>query len=148
VNESANAHLTADLARLPASGEALVVGAGGAESSWLAECGWEVTTVDPAVTDMTTWTPDPGRYLLVASLNVPIAGSAEDFVVLLASAVDPDGTLYIVGHLAPGQNQTSSDDAIAALSDEPWEIHIAEERERPEGDGFDAIFYAENSGSF
>lgn len=143
MTEAVNAHLTADLAKLPTAERALVVGGTESESGWLTARGWNVTTVDPSA-----WSPGPEQYGLVANFYAPVAGSSEDFVDRLADAVDPGGTLYIVGHLAPGQIQVSSDDAIAALSDDPWDIHIAEERDRATGDGVDSIFRAEKSGSF
>ncbi|MBJ7458310.1 MAG: hypothetical protein JHD02_03900 [Thermoleophilaceae bacterium] len=142
----ASTHLTTDLARLPTAEHALVVGNGTeAEASWLADRGWKVTTVER---DLTGLAADSEHYGLVASLYVPVVGSAEDLVLQLARAVRPDGILYLLGHLAPGQNQISSDDAIAALSPDPWEIVIAEERARAADDGEDSVFYAEKSGSF
>lgn len=140
---TANAHLTAELARLPTAEQALVVGGSEADTSWLADRGWGVTTVDGDTPD---WSPEAERYGLVVSLHVPVAGSTEDFVTRMGNAVKPGGTLFIVSQLVPGESQptqSSSDDAIAALSDDPWDIIVAEERTRPTGDGVDSIFHAE-----
>ncbi len=164
----ASAHLTDVFASVP-PGRALDAGCGhGAESIWLAGHGWEVTGVDFSPTalevarstaeslgsdiasrttwiegDLNEWTPEPEQYDLVVSLYVHVAGSIEDFVVRMAGAVNPGGTLFLVGHHPLDQNQITSQAAIDALADDPWEIYVAEDRERPTGDGVDAVFYAD-----
>jgi 2-polyprenyl-3-methyl-5-hydroxy-6-metoxy-1,4-benzoquinol methylase len=118
-----NAHLTAELATLPA-GRALDAGCGhGAETLWLAAHGWRVTALDfsasvlahvrataesmaPEIAaridtvegDLGTWAPAPEAYDLVVCLYVHIAGSVEAMVQRMASGVAPGGTLFMVGH--------------------------------------------------
>lgn len=118
-----NAHLTAELATLPA-GRALDAGCGhGAETLWLAAHGWQVTALDfsasvlahvrataeamaPEIAaridtvegDLGTWTPPPAAYDLVVCLYVHVAGSVEAMVQRMASGVAPGGTLFMVGH--------------------------------------------------
>jgi 2-polyprenyl-3-methyl-5-hydroxy-6-metoxy-1,4-benzoquinol methylase len=173
-----NAHLTAELAEL-APGAALDAGCGhGAETLWLAGRGWQVTAVDfsPAALayarssaeaagteiaaridwvkgDLSTWAPEPGRYDLVVSLYVHIAGSLDETVRRLAAGVSPGGTLFLVGHrpvdpatgretAAAGQVQVSVDAVVSAL-DDGWEVVVAEERARPvPGTGVDAVIHA------
>ncbi|MGH2959712.1 MAG: class I SAM-dependent methyltransferase [Solirubrobacterales bacterium] len=165
---TASPHLTKVFAAVP-PGRALDAGCGhGAESIWLAGHGWEVTGVDFSPTaleaahstadsfgsdianrtewierDLGVWTPEPEHYDLVLSLFVHIVGSVEEFVVRMASAVRPGGTLFLVGHHPLDQNQVSAQSAIDALAEDPWEIHVAEDRERPAGDGVDAVFHAD-----
>jgi 2-polyprenyl-3-methyl-5-hydroxy-6-metoxy-1,4-benzoquinol methylase len=163
-----SSHLTDVFASVP-PGVALDAGCGhGAESIWLAGHGWEVTGVDFSPTaleaarsiseslgseiasrtswiegDLNVWTPESERYDLAVSLYVHVPGSIENFVVRMAGAVKPGGTLFLVGHHPLDQNQVTAQDAIDALADYPWEIYVAEDRERPAGDGFDAVFYAD-----
>jgi 2-polyprenyl-3-methyl-5-hydroxy-6-metoxy-1,4-benzoquinol methylase len=163
-----NAHLTSTFASTP-PGSALDAGCGhGAESIWLAGHGWDVTGVDFSPTalevarstaeslgseiagrtawveaDLGVWTPEPEQYDLVVSIYVHVAGSIEDLVVRLAGAVKPGGTLFLVGRHPLDQNQVTAQAAIDALADDPWEIYVAEDRERATGDGFDAVFYAD-----
>ena len=118
-----NAHLTAELADLPA-GRALDAGCGhGSDTLWLAARGWQVTAVDFAAAalehgragaeaagpdvagridwvqaDLGTWAPRPGAYDLVACLYVHAAGSVEETVGRMAAGVAPGGTLFLVGH--------------------------------------------------
>lgn len=165
---AASSHLTDVFASIP-PGMALDAGCGhGAESIWLAGHGWDVTGVDFSPTaleaarstaetlgsdiagrttwieaDLGVWTPESEHYDLVVSLYVHVAGSIEDFVVRLGDAVKPGGTLFLVGHHPLEQNQVTAQDAIDALADDPWEIYVAEDRERPAGDGFDAVFHAD-----
>jgi 2-polyprenyl-3-methyl-5-hydroxy-6-metoxy-1,4-benzoquinol methylase len=165
---AASMHLTDVFASVP-PGRALDAGCGhGAESIWLAGHGWDVTGVDFSPTaleaarstaeslgteiagrvnfierDLGAWPPESEYYDLVVSLYVHVAGSIEDFVVRMADAVKPGGTLFLVGHHPLDQNQVTAQDAIDALADDPWEIYVAEDRERAAGDGFDAVFYAD-----
>jgi len=118
-----NAHLRAEVGNLR-PGSALDAGCGhGADALWLAARGWQVTAVDFSATalaharstaaavgadvagridwvegDLTTWTPQPGRYDLVACLYVQVAGSIEEMVCRMAAGVAPGGTLFLVGH--------------------------------------------------
>jgi len=174
-----NAHLTAELSGLE-PGWALDAGCGhGSDALWLAAHGWRVTAVDfsPAAlaqgrqtaaaagaeiaeriewveADLGAWVPEPGRYDLVVSLYVHIAGSVEEMVQRMATAVAPGGTLFFVGHQpvdpntgeptpAAGQVQVSVDDVAAALDPAHWELVLAEERERAAaGSGVDAVVRA------
>lgn len=148
-----NAHAVAELAGLP-PGRALDAGCGhGAETTWLAARGWQVTAVDFAATalaharstaealgpdvagridwveaDLGTWTPPGGGYDLVASIFVHVAGSVPALVQRLASGVAPGGTLFLVGTEAPGQTQVSLDAALATLAAGRWEVAVAEQR--------------------
>lgn len=163
-----SAHLTEVFAAVP-PGVALDAGCGhGAESIWLAGHGWEVTGVDFSPTaleaarstaeslgreiagrisliegDLGVWAPESEHYDLVVSLYVHVAGSIEEFVTRMASAVKPGGTLFLIGHHPLDQNQVTAQAAIDALADDPWEIYLAEDRERATGDGFDAVFHAD-----
>ena len=109
-----NAHLRAEVGNLR-PGSALDAGCGhGADALWLAARGWQVTAVDFSATalaharsaaeavgadvaeridwvegDLTTWTPQPGRYDLVACLYVHMAGSVEEMVRRMAAGVAP-----------------------------------------------------------
>lgn len=174
-----NAQLMAELAELP-PGRALDAGCGhGAETLWLAARGWQVTALDfaPAALaqgrsmaeaagadiaaridwiegDLTTWTPDSGRYDLVVCLYVHVAGSVEEMVARMASGVAPGGTLFLVGHrpidpstgaatAAVHQMQVSVEAAGAALDRDTWELVVAEERSRTAvGTGVDAVVRA------
>jgi 2-polyprenyl-3-methyl-5-hydroxy-6-metoxy-1,4-benzoquinol methylase len=174
-----NSHLTGLAGELE-PGRALDAGCGhGAESLWLAGRGWTVTAVDfsPAALaharataiglgpdvadridwvedDLGTWTPDAGRYDLVVSLYVHVAGSVEEAVTRLATGVAPGGTLLLVGHLpidpatgsetpAADQQQVTVAAARAVLDAPAWELAIAEERPRAAvGSGADAVVCA------
>jgi len=174
-----NAYLTAPAGSL-APGHALDAGCGhGSESLWLAARGWQVTAVDFSATvlahgrstaatlgpdiaeridwiegDLAIWTPEAGRYDLVTSLYVHVAGSVEGMVSRLATGVAPGGTLLLVGHLpidpvtgvetaAAGQVQVTVEAAVAVLDPQRWEVPIAEDRPRAEsGSGFDAVICA------
>ncbi len=118
-----NAHLMAEIAKLP-PGRALDAGCGhGADTLWLAAHGWQVTAVDFSASalgharsmaetagadiagridwiesNLTTWTVEPGHYDLVVCLYVHVNGSVEDMVRRMASGVAPGGTLFLVGH--------------------------------------------------
>ena len=174
-----NAHLTAELGDLR-PGRALDAGCGhGSDTFWLAARGWQVTAVDFAATalayarstaeamgpdvaeriawveaDLATWAPQRDEYDLVVCLYVHVAGSVEEMVRRMASAVAPEGTLFLVGHrpvdpvtgaatAAAGQLQVSVEAALAALDRERWELLVADDRPRPAaGTGVDAVIRA------
>jgi 2-polyprenyl-3-methyl-5-hydroxy-6-metoxy-1,4-benzoquinol methylase len=174
-----NAHLVTELDDLPA-GLALDAGCGhGADALWLAARGWQVTAIDFSETalaharssaeaagtdvaeridwiqgDLAAWTPEPGRYDLVACLYVHIAGSVEETVRRIATGVAPGGTLFLVGHrpidpatgaetAAAGQLQVSVEEVVAALDPYRWELVVAEDRQRiTRGTGVDAVIRA------
>ena len=174
-----NAHLTAETGALH-PGLALDAGCGhGSDTLWLAARGWQVTAVDFSATalvharatseaagaevagridwvegDLTTWTPPPGRYDLVACLYVHVAGSVREMVRRMTTGVAPGGTLLLVGHrpidpatgaatAAAGQVQVSVDAAVAALDPIRWEMVVAEDRPRAiAGTGVDAVIHA------
>lgn len=176
-----NAQLVRALASVP-PGRALDAGCGhGAETLWLATQGWDVTAVDFSASaldhgramadalgsavagritwiqgDLATWSP-PGRFDLVASLYVHIAGPVRVAVQKLADAVAVGGTLLMIGHRsidpasgaptpAAGQVQVSVDDAVAVLDREHWDLLVAEERPRAvAGSGVDAVIHARRS---
>jgi hypothetical protein len=110
--------------------------------------------IDWVEDDLATWTPQPGRYDLVACLYVHVAGSVEEMVRRMATGVAPGATLLLVGHRpidpatgaatpAAGQVQVSVDAAVAALDPGRWEFMVAEDRERPmAGTGVDAVICA------
>jgi SAM-dependent methyltransferase len=174
-----NPHLLAEVGGL-VRGLALDAGCGhGSETLWLAAHGWQVTAVDfsPAAlaharlsaaaagadvaarvdwveADLASWTPEPGRYDLVACLYVHVAGSVEEMVRRMGAGVARGGTLLLVGHRpldpatgaatpAAGQVQVSIAAARAALDEEEWEPVVAEERPRAAaGTGVDAVIRA------
>jgi SAM-dependent methyltransferase len=173
-----NVHLTTEAEHLP-PGRAADAGCGhGAESLWLAAHGWQVTAVDFSTAaldharstaeaagkaiaeridfvhaDLTSWTPETGRYELVVSLYVHVPGSVEAMVQNLARGVAPGGTLFLVGHrpvdpangaptAAAGQTQVSVETAVAALPPREWNLVIAETRPRAVGSGVDAVICA------
>ena len=174
-----NIHLTAEVGDLR-PGRALDAGCGhGSDTLWLAARGWEVTAVDFAAAalaygrstaeamgpdiaqrvewveaDLGNWTPEPGRYDLVVSLYVHIAGAVEEMVQRMGTGVAPGGTLLLVGHRpidpstgaptpAAGQVQVSVEEARAALDPQHWQVLVAEDRPRPQaGSGVDAVIRA------
>lgn len=174
-----NAHLLGEVRDL-APGRALDAGCGhGAETIWLAGAGWQVTAVDFSATaldharstaetvgtdvagrvtwveaDLGTWGPSPGRFDLVCSLYVHVAGSVEEAVARLGAGVAPGGTLLLVGHRpvdpgtgrptpAAGQVQVSVEAALAVLDPREWQVEVAEERPRAAaGTGVDAVVRA------
>jgi SAM-dependent methyltransferase len=177
VGKPPNPHLVAAAASLT-PGSALDAGAGnGSETLWLAGRGWQVTAVDFSTTalslareraealgpemagrvawvegDLGSWAPASGRYDLVTSLHVHVAGPVTEFVGRLSSGVAPGGTLLLVGHRpvdpvsgaptrAAGQQQVSVEESVAALDPGPWAVVVAEERRRPD-DGVDAVVVA------
>ena len=174
-----SAHLRSEVGSLR-PGAALDAGCGhGSETLWLAARGWQVTAVDFSATalaharsaaeaagadvaaridwvegDLTTWTPQPGRFDLVACLYVHVAGSVEELVRRLAAGVAPGGTLFLVGHrptdpatgaatAAADQVQVSVASATAALDPGRWDLIVAEDRPRAvPGTGVDAVIRA------
>jgi SAM-dependent methyltransferase len=174
-----NAYLTATAGQLT-PGRALDAGCGhGSESLWLAARGWRVIAVDFSASvlahgrstaaalgpdiaaridwvegDLGTWTPEAGRYDLVTSLYVHVAGSVGEMVARLGRGVAPGGTLLLVGHLpidpvtgaetpAAGQVQVTVDAAVAVLDSADWEISVAEDRPRAAaGSGSDGVICA------
>lgn len=174
-----NGHLT-DAVEDLRPGLALDAGCGhGSDTLWLAARGWQVTAVDFSATaltharstahavgadvaaridwvegDLTTWTPLPSHYDLVACLYVHMAGSVEETVRRLAAGVAPGGTLLLVGHRpidpatgaetpAADQVQVSVDEAAAALDPDRWDLVVAEDRPRAAaGTGVDAVINA------
>jgi SAM-dependent methyltransferase len=175
----ANRHLTTEVAGVK-PGRALDAGCGhGADALWLASRGWQVTAVDFSLAalargrataeaagsdlagriqwveaDLGTWIPERGRYDLVASLYVHIAGSVAEMVRRMAAAVAPGGTLFLVGHqpidpatgdptAAVGQVQVSVDTVTSALDADQWEVVVAEDRPRADAhSGVDAVIRA------
>jgi SAM-dependent methyltransferase len=127
-----NRYLVSETEGLP-PGSALDVGAGeGADASWLAARGWQVTGVDISAValaraaahaqgrgadvasriewlhvDLNSWHPASASFDLVSAqyLHLPAAGRAAVFG-RLAAAVAPGGTLLIVGH-HPSDLQTT-----------------------------------------
>jgi hypothetical protein len=89
--------------------------------------------------DLASWTPQPGRYDLVACLYVHVAGSVEEMVRRMAAGVAPGGTLLLAGHRpvdpatgaatpAAGQVQVSVETATATLDHDQWKVDVAEDR--------------------
>jgi SAM-dependent methyltransferase len=175
----ANAHLTSELGDLR-PGLALDAGCGhGSDALWLAAHGWQVTAVDFSAAalahgrataeaagpdlagriewveaDLGNWAPEPGRYDLVASLYVHIAGSVGEMVGRMGAGVAPGGTLFLVGHqpvdpatgdptAAAGQVQVALDTVTPALDPGEWEWLVAEDRPRAAThSGVDAVIRA------
>jgi SAM-dependent methyltransferase len=181
----ANAHLVSEIGSLK-GGLALDAGCGhGSDALWLAAHGWQVTAVDFSAAalaqgrstaeaagpdlagridwveaDLGTWTPEPDRYDLVASLYVHIAGSVGEMVRRMAAAVAPGGMLLLVGHRpidpatgdptpAAGQVQVSLDTVVPlntatpVLAPDHWEVIVAEDRPRAAAhSGVDAVIRA------
>jgi SAM-dependent methyltransferase len=174
-----NGHLTSEIGGLE-PGLALDAGCGhGSDALWLAAQGWQVTAVDFAAAalaqgrataeaagpdlagridwveaDLGAWIPEPGRYDLVASSYVHIAGSVGEMVGRLAAAVAPGGMLLLVGHRpidpatggptpAAGQVQVSLGTVTPALDPDDWELIVAEDRPRTGAHaGVDAVIRA------
>ncbi|PRQ08041.1 class I SAM-dependent methyltransferase [Enhygromyxa salina] len=174
-----SAHLTGEVVNLH-PGRALDAGCGhGADTLWLAAHGWQVTAVDFSASalahgrsmaeavgaevaaridwtegNLATWTADPGCFDLVICLYVHAAGSVDEMVRRMASAVAVGGTLLLVGHRpidpstgaatsAAGQVQVCVEQVVAALDPCCWEVVVAEERPRSvAGTGVDAVIRA------
>lgn len=174
-----NGRLTTEVAGLE-PGLALDAGCGhGSEALWMAAHDWKVTAVDFSAAalaqgrsmaeaagpeaaeriewveaDLGAWIPEPGRYDLVVSLYVHVAGSVEEMVRRMAAAVAPGGTLLLAGHQpvdpatgnptpAAGQVQVSLADVGPVLDADRWDLLVAEERPRTAaGSGVDAVISA------
>ena len=110
--------------------------------------------IDWVEADLGTWAPPRDAFDLVVCLYVHVAGSVEELVERLATAVVRGGTLLLVGHrpidpatgaetAAAAQLQVSVEAALAALSPDTWEPVVAEDRPRPQaGTGVDAVIRA------
>lgn len=103
------------------------------------------------------WTPTPAKFDLVLSLYVHVAAQVTDAVIRLAEGVVPGGLLLMVGHRpidpktgaktrAAEQNQISVEEAKAAPAHSEWELLLAEERSRADGQGADAVVLARRNG--
>jgi SAM-dependent methyltransferase len=160
-----NTQLVAEAADL-APGTALDVGCGeGADAIWLAERGWQVLGVDFATTalaraaahaavagvgdrirwvhaDVTAWTPEEGFDLVSAQFMHLPPEARRPLFARLAGAVNPGGTLLVVGHdfsdVAAGAHRPPEperfftvDEVVAGLDPEVWEVVTAEARPRP-----------------
>jgi 2-polyprenyl-3-methyl-5-hydroxy-6-metoxy-1,4-benzoquinol methylase len=174
-----NSHLVSELSSLE-PGRALDAGCGhGSETLWLAARGWHITAVDfsasalahgramaeaagPelarriewALGDLASWSAEADHFDLVVCLYVHIAGSVEEMVRRMSSAVAVGGTLFLVGHrpidpasgaatAAVNQVQVSVESAVAVLDPRRWQLIVAEERPRPvAGTGVDAVIRA------
>lgn len=101
--------------------------------------------------DVASWAGERESFDLVTCLYVHIAGSVPEFVRRVAGFVAPGGSLLLVGHqdatraVMPGQRQSSVADVIGALDLSSWEVVVAEERERPAGDGLDSVAHLRRS---
>ena len=80
--------------------------------------------IDWVVADLATWTPEPGRYDLVACLYVHMAGSVKETVRRLATGVAAGGTLLLVGH-RPIDPATGAETAAAG------QVQVSVERSSP-----------------
>lgn len=90
------------------------------------------------VADLTAWEP-PQQYDLVVSQYVHPDVPFGAFVARLAHAVAPGGTLFVAGHdhadshsaaHAPEQASIGLETVIAALSEDLWDVDVAETRSR------------------
>jgi SAM-dependent methyltransferase len=126
-SSAANPHLVREVGDL-APGTALEAGCGaGAEATWLAGRGWQVTAVDVAEeplalaadraaaagvagrvqwvrADLTTWQPD-APYDLVTTHYAHPAMPQLEFYDRIAAWVAPGGTLLVVGHLGGHEHE-------------------------------------------
>jgi SAM-dependent methyltransferase len=160
-----NAVLVTEVADLP-PGRALDVGCGeGADAVWLAQRGWQVTGTDISTValaraathssdvdwqhvDLLKAPPAPRSYDLVTAHFMQLP-PAERIALYghLAEAVEPGGTLLLVGHHPDGMPggharghmavlTFTAEDLAAELSDE-WDVQKVEARSRqvvgPEG---------------
>lgn len=134
-------------------GTALDAGCGaGAEATWLAAQGWQVTAADISAealsratagsvrwvaADLTVW--DPGvRFDLVMTHYAHPAMPQLAFYERIAGWVAPGGTLLIVGHRHgqhhhPAEATVTLADITAGLDDAEWEIVTAAEHVRSGG---------------
>lgn len=140
-----NRNLVAEAADLK-PGRALDLGCGeGGDALWLAQHGWTVDAADissvalergaAAATeagaadriswlqrDLVTWRPE-GRYDLVSAqyLHLP-SELRKDLIAAAAAAVDPGGSLLVVGHALEAHREFDGDEPPADLFFEPEEI--------------------------
>ena len=130
-----NRQLVVEAAHLP-PGTALDAGCGeGADAVWLAERGWRVTAVDfsPVAlergaararelglddriewvhADLAAWQPPAGRFALVTAHYLHSRGADRTALFQrLGAAVEPGGTLLVVGHSLAGGAGHGSDEA-------------------------------------
>lgn len=166
-----NRHLVSEVAGLT-PGTALDLGCGeGADAIWLAERGWRVTAVDISTVaiergvahaakagadvaaridwqqvDLLRWDPGEARYDLISSqyMHMP-AGFRDPLFRGAAAAVNPGGTLLVVGH-HPSDMQTTmprpqmpelfftGDDIAALLEPGEWDVVVNEARPHPATD--------------
>lgn len=147
-------------------GTAIDIGAGeGADAVWLARQGWQVTALDvspvalektrthaaDAGVQVTTLQHDlinaanlPGTYDLVsAHFWHPPTDRLSDFRDVLGAAVNPGGTLLVVGHHPVDHGPDRPDphghaaylftpESVASLFDEnEWDLVVCDAQERP-----------------
>lgn len=151
----ANPYLSAELAEL-LPGTALDAGCGaGAEATWLAAAGWQVTAVDISAAalarassraagtsgitwveaDLSVWTP-PASYDLVTTHYAHPAMPQLNFYERVSGWVAPGGTLLVVGHRHthhghhPEEATATAAGITAFLDAEQWEVVTAVETER------------------
>jgi SAM-dependent methyltransferase len=104
--------------------------------------------------DLGQWTPQAEHFDLVSCLYVHIAGSVPEMIQRLAAGVAPGGHLLLVGHRpvdpvtgaptrAADQVQVSVEDALTVLDQSSWELLVAEDRPRQDGNGVDAAVHAQ-----
>jgi 2-polyprenyl-3-methyl-5-hydroxy-6-metoxy-1,4-benzoquinol methylase len=159
-----NPQLVAEAADL-VPGTALDVGCGeGADAIWLAQRGWRVTAADispvalaratahadqAGVADRITWlqadftTGVPGAFDLVSAQFMHLPGPQVDAMQRqLAVAVNPGGTLLVVGHDPSDMGTTlprpkipemyyTAAEVVGRLDPEAWDMLVAEARPRP-----------------
>jgi SAM-dependent methyltransferase len=162
-----NPHLAATAGDL-APGTALDVGSGeGADAIWLATKGWQVTAVDISAValeraaghaakagddvaaritweraDVLSWDPAPRRYDLVSAQFMQLPQPAlTSLHRRLAAAVEPGGTLLVVGHDVSDLETSAhrphrpdlmftADQVAATLNPDEWETISATTPER------------------
>lgn len=161
---SPNPQLIAEAADLT-PGTALDVGCGeGADAIWLAQRGWQVTAADlspvalargaahaeaAGVADRITWlhvdftTDVPEGFDLVSAQFMHLPGAQVDILQRrIAAAVNPGGTLLVVGHDPSDMGTTmprpkipdmyyTAADVTGRLEPAGWEVLVAEPRPRP-----------------
>jgi cyclopropane fatty-acyl-phospholipid synthase-like methyltransferase len=172
----ANRYLVAEAEGL-IPGRALDLGCGeGGDALWLAQHGWDVDAADISVValergasaaaeagiaerihwlhrDLVTWRPDPGYDLVSAQyIHLPPPLRKELFAAA-AAAVNPGGSLLVVGHAQEAMRTYSNGqtfpadlyftpDEITGLLGDPW-LWVVETCElRGEGEHTDAVYRA------